>query len=114
MSHSIECILDCKSWQQAQAISDGLLSKGLAASVEFLEVQAEQWRQSADEQVQAIKLIITTTSWQQAAVRRFAETVKIGRQKLLELPVISFDTSLNTSLKQWLGTVVTARLLSAS
>jgi uncharacterized protein involved in tolerance to divalent cations len=110
MSNSIECILDSSSWQQAQAIADGLLAKGLAVSVEFMEVKAEQWRRQADENVRTIKLIITTTSRQQAAVRRFAATVKNESKRVLELP----DIHLQVSLNQWLGTVVAGRLLRAS
>ena len=114
MSNPIECILDSSSWQQAQAIADGLLSKGLAASVEFLEVQAEQWRRQADDHVRTIKLVITTTSRQQAAVRRFAEAVKNESQMVLEAPVITLDINVNLRLKRWLGTVVAGRLSPAN
>lgn len=110
MSASIECILGATSWQQAQAIADGLLAKGLADSVEFMEVKAEQWRRHTDENVHSIKLIITTTTKQQSAIRRFAATVKNERKKILELP----DMHIQTNLKQWLGTVVAGRILLTS
>ena len=54
----VEFVLTCGSWQEAQAIADGLLEKRLVACVEFIDIKSKYHWQGAIEESQEVKLIM--------------------------------------------------------
>lgn len=54
----VELVLTCGSWQEAQLITDVLLTERLVACVEQLEVRSKNWWQGAVEDSKEVKLIM--------------------------------------------------------
>ncbi len=66
----VEVVLTCGSWQEAQRVADDLLQKYLVGSVEFLEVEAKQWRKSGLAGAKEVKLIIQTVAQELEAIEQ--------------------------------------------
>ncbi|HUD10755.1 MAG TPA: divalent-cation tolerance protein CutA [Candidatus Saccharimonadales bacterium] len=59
---SIELVLSCASWQEAQTIADALLDKRLIACAEFMEVKSKYRWDDKLEEASEVKLIMETVA----------------------------------------------------
>ena len=75
----VELVLECVSWQQAQHVSDYLLSRRLVSRIEAL---------SADD----IKLLLTTTEHLVDTIRVETETLlQVEQLQLRRIPLARFN-----------------------
>jgi periplasmic divalent cation tolerance protein len=96
---TVELVLTCGSWQEAQKITDALLSKRLVACVEQMEIRSKNWWQGAIEDTKEIKLVMLSLAEKFEAVE--AEITKHHSYEtfvLQQLPV----TRLNEPAITWL------------
>ena len=100
MNNSVELILTCGSWQEAQTITDALLEKKLVACVEQMEIRSKNWWEGKIEDTKEIKLSMLSFAEKydeiEAVVRKLhSYDIFVLKQS----PV----TRLNDDAAKWLG-----------
>jgi uncharacterized protein involved in tolerance to divalent cations len=81
LSHSVELIVACRSWQDAQDITDKLLEEKLATAIETIEVATSSMRRHATGHAHSLKLVITTTEPKVVAVKQTIRSVRNGSSR---------------------------------
>lgn len=95
-----ELVLNCGSWQEAQAITDVLLSKRLVVCVESMEIKSNyHWNGNID-QAKEIKLIMLTKASQFDRIE--AEVAKLHSYDTFVLQAIPV-TQISKKAKVWLN-----------
>lgn len=61
-ANSVELVLTCGSWQEAQKIADVLLEQKLVACVEFMDVQSKYWWHNRLEEAKEVKLVMQSVA----------------------------------------------------
>ena len=99
----VELVLTCGSWQEAQKITDALLSKRLVACVEQMEIRSKNWWQGAIEDTKEIKLIMKTLAEKFEAVEAEVKKHHSYETFVLEMiPVSRLSLDAATWLEQQL------------
>jgi uncharacterized protein involved in tolerance to divalent cations len=61
MSDSVEMVLTCGSWQEAQRIADILLEEQLVRSIESFEIKSMNWQEQYPHSTKQVKVLVLTS-----------------------------------------------------
>src|ERR1017187_10539225 len=99
---SVELVLTCGSWQEAQRIADSLLEKRLVACVEFMEIKSKFHWEGHINEAKEVKLILETIAGHFEKVE--AEVAKLHSYDTFVLQQIPL-TNLSAKASAWLEEV---------
>jgi uncharacterized protein involved in tolerance to divalent cations len=80
-TETVELVVACKSWQEAQTMADGLLEQKLAGTVEIVETASKYYFKHSFGQARGLKLIIQTTEAKVPRVRQLIGTQRHGEHQ---------------------------------
>lgn len=100
MTNPVELFLTCRSWQEAQRITDALLEKKLVACVEQMEIRSKNWWEGAVEDTKEIKLsMLSVTEYFDKIEAEIAKHHSYDTFVLKQIPI----THLNQAAADWLS-----------
>ncbi len=102
-TEAVELTLTCGSWQEAQNITDALLTSKLVACVEQIEIRSQYWWQGAVEDAKEIKLVMTSIAEKFEEIE--AEVRKHHSYETFVLHMLPIER-LNADARAWLNETV--------